>query len=79
MENQTAVLILMGSYALLFGVVWAVFEKRLRIIHRRHVEKCQPFAQVGLERIDTRLRIVIRVLLLTLFVISESIVYLMFR
>ncbi len=78
MEQSLTALILMGSYALLLGVVWAVFEKRIRIIHRRHVEKCQPFAQRGLERIDRRLRIVVRVILFTLLVISEFVIYLMF-
>jgi hypothetical protein len=77
MEPQIVTFLLMGSYVLLFAVVWIVFEKRLESIHRRHVEKCQPFAQKGLERIDDRLKLIIRGILLGLLGTSLATIYFM--
>jgi hypothetical protein len=77
MENQIVTFAVIGAYSVLFAVVWAVFEKRLKVIHRRHVEKCQPFGQRGLERIDTNLKRITRGILLLLLVLSLSTIYLM--
>ncbi len=67
----------MGSYAVAWLFVWTVFEKRLGILYRRHVDKCSPFAENGLRRVDRRQRIVIRITLLFLLTVSLSIIYFM--
>lgn len=67
----------MGSYAVAMLFVWTVFEKRLNVVYRRHVEKCAPFAETGLKKIDQRLRIVIRITMVVILSLSLSIIYLM--
>lgn len=67
----------MGSYAVAMLVVWTVFEKRLNVVYRRHVEKCAPFAETGLRKIDRRLRVVIRITMVATLSLSLSIIYLM--
>ncbi len=45
MENSLVTFILMGSYAVVLLFVWTIFEKRLDVVYRRHVEKCAPFGE----------------------------------
>ncbi len=67
----------MGSYAVAWLFVWTVFEKRLNVLYRRHIERCSPFAENGLKKVDRRQRIVIRMTMLCLLAISLSIIYFM--
>lgn len=67
----------MGSYAVAWLFVWTVFEKRLNVLYRRHVDKCSPFAENGLKKVDRRQRIVIRITMLFLLSTSLSIIYFM--
>lgn len=48
MGNPFVTLLIMGSYAAILLFVWTVFEKRLNVVYRRHVEKCAPFGERGL-------------------------------
>lgn len=67
----------MGSYAVVWLFVWTIFEKRLNVLYRRHVDKCSPFAENGLKKVDRRQRIVIRITMVSLLMVSLSIIYFM--
>lgn len=77
MGNEIVTFALMGSYAFVMLAVWAVFEKRLNVIYRRHVEKCAPFGERGLEKVDRKLRFVVRSAFGILIGLSLGIIYLM--
>lgn len=67
----------MGSYAVGLLFVWAVFEKRLNVLYRHHIDKCSPFAAEGLTRVDKHQRVVIRLTMLSLLALSLGIIYFM--
>ncbi|MDQ1343784.1 MAG: hypothetical protein QG650_504, partial [Patescibacteria group bacterium] len=47
------------------------------VMYRRHLEKCAPFAKNGLRKVDTRLKIIIRITMAILMILSLSIIYFM--
>lgn len=77
MGNSLVTFALMGSYMILLMFVWTLFEKRLNVVYRSHVEKCSPFAEHGLGRLDKRQRIALRFIMLMNMGVSLSAIYFM--
>ncbi len=77
MGNPLVTFALMGSYAVCLLFVWTVFEKRLNVVYRRHVEKCAPFGERGLGRLDKRQRIALRTVMLANMAVSLGVIYFM--
>lgn len=67
-------IIVLTAYILLFVLLVFFFEIRLDYIHRRHIEKLWPVGEEGLKIIDRKLKIIVRVIFLILFMFSVTII-----
>ncbi len=69
--NESQLLIL-AIYSIVFFCVVIFFEIRLNYIHARHIEKLWPVGEDGLRMIDRKLKIIVRILFVILFLLSVA-------
>ena len=67
-------LIILSVYTISFIFTVIFFELRLDYIHRRHIEKLWPIWEDGLKIIDRKLKIIVRIIFILLFIVSTAIV-----
>lgn len=79
MGNELVTILIMAAYAAVHLVSWIMFEKRLDVIYRKHVEKCAPHGESGLKHVDRKMRLAVRGVLVFLLILSLGIIYLMTR
>ena len=75
MDSNILIILAASGYALFFATVVAIFEVRLAILHKRHIEKIRPYGQKGVIRLDKMLRIIIRALFLLMISASMASIY----
>ena len=75
MEQNTLIILVATSYALFFAVVVAVFEVRLAILQKRHIDKIKPYGQRGINRLCRQLRFFIRIIFLLMILGSMASIY----
>ncbi|MDP2103487.1 MAG: hypothetical protein Q8K26_01035 [Candidatus Gracilibacteria bacterium] len=63
-----------GIYTALFVIMVIFFEIRLNYLHRRHIDKISPVGESGLKKIDQRLRMIVRIIFVLLFIVSLSLI-----
>lgn len=66
--------IVLSLYTILFVCIVAFFEVRLNYIHKRHIEKLWPIGEDGLKIIDRKLKIIVRIIFIILFILSVAII-----
>jgi hypothetical protein len=62
--------IIISIYTILFICIVIFFEIRLNYIHRRHIEKLWPIGEDGLKTIDRKLKIIVRIIFILLYILS---------
>ena len=67
--NESQIIVL-SIYTILFICIVTFFEMRLNYIHRRHIEKLWPIGEDGLKIIDQKLKIIVRVVFILLYILS---------
>jgi|GEM_PF-3761431 len=64
-----------GIYTAIFIIIVIFFEIRLNYIHRRHIDKISPIGEDGLRKLDRRLKIIVRIIFIILYIISLSLIF----
>ena len=64
--------IILSTYTALFICIVTFFEIRLNHIHRRHIEKLWPIGEDGLKTIDRKLKIIVRIIFILLYILSTA-------
>jgi len=67
-------IIVLSVYTILFIILVVFFDIRLNYIHRRHIEKLWPVGEDGLKTIDRKLKIIVRIIFLIMFILSATII-----
>lgn len=75
MEQNTLIILVATSYALFFAIVVAIFEVRLSILYKRHIDKIKPYGQRGIKRINGQLRFFVRIIFFLMILGSMASIY----
>lgn len=67
-------IIILSVYTILFTFIVVFFEIRLDYMHKRHIEKLWPVGEDGLKIIDRKLKIIVRIIFIILFILSIAII-----
>lgn len=67
-------IIILSIYTVVLACIVTFFEVRLNYIHKRHIEKLWPIGEDGLKIIDRKLKIIVRIIFLLLYLLSVAII-----